>query len=531
MVYIKSDAKQTFLLPTDLRTIIPKDHICYLIESVVDQLDYTMFDKKVEGPGNPSYHPRVCLKIILNGVCERITSTRKLEKSTSENIIFRYLSENLNPNFHTIAMFRRTNRDLIKQCFLQTVEIAKNLNMTNFNKLYLDGVKVKANASKSKNFSKEEINFLSEFVDEQLEKMDKTDEEEDKKYGDSNGEPKIPEHLTSQRKLKEKIKQIMKDLNKAKKQMNKAKAKIEQEGVDKVNLTDMDSKMMKMKKGKHYEQAYNCQLLIEDKSGIIVGNYLSDSPVDVTETKPTMGKFKQEQKINLRGVEVFQDNGYSSSITAEYYEEEGVIAYIPDSVTTKELHGKAKNISKFNNDSFELDIKKNQAICPAGHRMNFIRRQIKSKKSGNWTNVYKTDKCGNCKLRKECIKGKSQKKFREAEINPLMRKIRLRFKTKEGLEKYNKRFHKGEVPQAHIFHNLSYREFKCREKKPCENEKDLFSSAYNLKKIHNKLRDIGKNLEKSLKIHNKLKEMGENLEKKIKIIFFRLDYHFFISES
>jgi len=63
-----------------------------------------------------------------------------------------------------------------------------------------------------------------------------------------------------------------------------------------------------------------------------------------------------------------------------------------------------------------------------------------------------------------------------------MRKIRRRFKTKEGVEKYNKRFHKGEIAQAHIFHNLNYREFKCRKKEPCKNEMNLFSSAYNLKK-------------------------------------------------
>ncbi len=103
------------LLPTDMRTIIPKDHICFLIEEVVNELNFDDFDKKVNGPGSPSYHPRVIIKIILNGVCERITSTRKLEKLTIENIVFRYLSENLSPDFHTIAMFRKNNCNLIKK--------------------------------------------------------------------------------------------------------------------------------------------------------------------------------------------------------------------------------------------------------------------------------------------------------------------------------------------------------------------------------------------------------------------------------
>jgi len=513
MVYIKSSPKQILLLPTDLREIIPKDHICYLIEGIINQLEFSSFDKEVEGPGNPSYHPRIPLKIIIHGICERVTSTRKLEKLTYENIVFRYLSENLNPNFHTIAFFRKENKQLIKQCFLQTVEVAKNLNMVNFNKLYLDGIKVKANASKSKSFTKEEIDFLSEFIDNHLKEMDKVDEEENKKYGDSNGEPKIPDHLTSRRKLREKIKQILKDTDKAKKQMKKAKAKIKEDGVDKVNLTDMDSKMMKMKKGMHYEQAYNCQLLVEDKGEIIVGNYISDSPVDVTETEPTMEKFKQEQKISLKNVEVYQDNGFSGSRTAEYYDKEGAIAYIPDTVTTKELHGKSKGISKFHNDNFKLDFKKNQAICPAGNRMNFVRKEIK-KGTDNWTNVYRTNKCKSCRFQKDCVGGINKRNYREARINPLMRKIRLRFKTKKGVEKYNQRFHKGEVAQAHIFHNLGYREFKMRSKKSCENEVNLFSTAYNLKKIHNKLKKVGGSL-------------GEIIKK----ISFGIDYNSYFLES
>ncbi|MFW5794734.1 MAG: IS1182 family transposase [Bacillota bacterium] len=498
MVYIKSNANQTTLIPRDIRTIISKNHICYLIEDVINQLDFSEYDESVKGAGNPSYHPRINLKIIIYGICDRITSTRKLEKLTHENIIYRYLSENLHPNFHTFAMFRKNNHDLIKSCFLQTIEVGKKLNMINFNKLYLDGTKIKANASKSKTFTKEEINFLSDFLDSHLTEMDKTDLEEDKIFGDSNGEAKIPDNLTSRRKLQEKIKELLKDVKKGKNQLSKAKEKIESENVDKVNITDIDSKLIKMKKGLCYEQGYNCQFLVEDKSEFIVGNYLSNSANDSHETIPTMEKFKAEQNINLENVEIFQDNGYSGSKTAEYYENEKAIPFIPDSVTTKELHGKSYKISKFDNDNFKLDFKNNQVICPSGQIMNFKFKRIKKKETGNWTNVYQTEKCYDCTFQKECVGLKTKRKKRDCEINPLQRKIRLRFKTKEGLEKYNKRFHKGEIAQAHILYNLGYREFKTRLKKTCKNEVNLFSIAYNLKKIHNKLKKINGSLSKSM---------------------------------
>ena len=176
-----------------------------------------------------------------------------------------------------------------------------------------------------------------------------------------------------------------------------------------------------------------------------------------------------------------------------------MIAHIPDRTTTKEIHGKTYQISKFDNDNFKLDFEKNQVICPKGEIMDFKFRRIKNKITGNWTNVYQTKKCYGCKSQKECVGSKAHRKKRDCEINPLQRKIRLRFKTKEGLEKYNQRFHKGEVAQAHIEHNLGYREFKCRGKKNCENEMNLFSIAYNLKKIHNQMKKNRTNLFNYLK--------------------------------
>jgi hypothetical protein len=67
--------------------------------------------------------------------------------------------------------------------------------------------------------------------------------------------------------------------------------------------------------------------------------------------------------------------------------------------------------------------------------MKFMFKRIKNKQTGKWTNVYQTEKCNICQYQKECIGIKSNRKKRDCEINPMQRKIRLRFKTKEGLEK------------------------------------------------------------------------------------------------
>ena len=132
--------------------------------------------------------------------------------------------------------------------------------------------------------------------------------------------------------------------------------------------------------------------------------------------------------------------------------------------------------------------------------MDYARKQINSKKNLDcWTNVYRCYKCKDCRFQQECVGKSKTHRHKEVYINPLMRRIRLRFKTKIGLEKYNKRFHKGEVAQAHILHNLEYREFKMRSKKSCQNEVNLFSIAYNLKKIQNNLKKNSINLKEFIK--------------------------------
>src|SRR3990167_2536212 len=146
--------------------------------------------------------------------------------------------------------------------------------------------------------------------------------------------------------------------------------------------------------------------------------------------------------------------------------------------------------------------------------MDYARKQVNSKKNLDcWTNIYRCYKCKDCRFQQECVGKSKTHRHKEVYINQLMIRIRLRFKTKIGLEKYNKRFHKGEVAQAHILHNLGYREFKMRSKKSCQNEVNLFSIAYNLKKIHNKLKKIGGGL-------------GETIRK----MFFWLDFDFYFSE-
>src|SRR3989344_1748988 len=187
MSYIQSFKGQTWLMPPNIEELIPEDHICFLVESFVESLDLSSFDQQYAGAGHPAYHPRVLLKLMVIGILDKVRSSRMLARSARENIVYMYLAEKLNPDFRTISDFRKNNPNLVKEAFKHTITLAKQEGLIDLSYLSTDGTKVKANASNKKMLTREELSFLLNFVDKELEEWSKQDVIEDDLLGNIRG--------------------------------------------------------------------------------------------------------------------------------------------------------------------------------------------------------------------------------------------------------------------------------------------------------------------------------------------------------
>ncbi|AAM06721.1 transposase [Methanosarcina acetivorans C2A] len=127
MVFIKSLKNQVWTLPLDIRDLIPSDHICYLVESFVDEMDFSEFETRYDGSGHPAYHPCIMCKILIQSMLDKVRSSRAIARNVRENIVYMYLAENLQPDFRTISDFRKENEKLITELFKNTVKAAKDL--------------------------------------------------------------------------------------------------------------------------------------------------------------------------------------------------------------------------------------------------------------------------------------------------------------------------------------------------------------------------------------------------------------------
>ena len=177
MVLKEDNIDQTFLLPLDIRTLIPDNHVCFFIRRLVDCVDFSDIDSEYENtPGQKAYPAALMLRLIVLGMIYSIHSSRKLEAITRENVVFMYMAGFETPVFSTIATFKCEHQDLIERVFLETVNYGHNRDLIDLESISVDGSKTRAYANKYNNLTSEDIAKLLHIVEQGI----ITDEEENK---------------------------------------------------------------------------------------------------------------------------------------------------------------------------------------------------------------------------------------------------------------------------------------------------------------------------------------------------------------
>ena len=106
MVLKEDTIDQTFLLPVDIRTLIPEDHVCFFIEKLVNCVDFSDIDSEYENtPGQKAYPAAMLVRIIILGMIWSIHSSRKLERIVRENIVFMYFAGFQTPVFRKCSKY------------------------------------------------------------------------------------------------------------------------------------------------------------------------------------------------------------------------------------------------------------------------------------------------------------------------------------------------------------------------------------------------------------------------------------------
>src|SRR5713101_1169037 len=167
--------EQDLLLPPSLRDWLPEDHLAYFVSDLIDQLDLSAITAVYEDEerGYPPYHPVMLTKVLVYGYCVGVFSSRRIQRRLLEDIPFRVLAAGNEPDFRTIADFRKIHIATLENLFEQVLAMALECGAIQLGRVSLDGTKLKANASKHKAMSygrmKEKQQQLKEEVKQLLE--------------------------------------------------------------------------------------------------------------------------------------------------------------------------------------------------------------------------------------------------------------------------------------------------------------------------------------------------------------------------
>src|SRR4051812_35544562 len=210
--------EQSTLLPASVLDWVNPGHLVHFVLSLVrEQLDLrSILDTYDEERGYPPFDPRMMVGLLLYAYTQRIYSSRRIARACQERVDFMVLTARQEPDFRTIALFRSTHLERLKNLFGQVLKLCRKAGLAKMGHVALDGTKIRANASKNKSMSyermkKAEIDLKTE-IDSWFEQAATTDQQEDEDYGSDRRGDELPDWVADKQKRLEKIRQAKAEL-------------------------------------------------------------------------------------------------------------------------------------------------------------------------------------------------------------------------------------------------------------------------------------------------------------------------------
>lgn len=453
MPYIIGERKQTLLLPSSIEDYISPEDPVRAYDAFADQLDFTRLGIELDPHqvGHPEFDPRAMVKLLVYGTSYGLRSSRKLERAAHHNLSFIWLTGGLRPDHKTIARFRRNNRDALKNVLKQCAQVCVKLGLVEGNTLFVDGTKIRANASIKRTWTKERCEKSLEEIDQRIDSILDECDDVDKKEQDQPSLVKMRRELQHQRHLKAEIQTILNGL--------------EKEGRTAVNTTDPECG--RFRDGNQVRDGYNCQTVVDDRHGLIVHS-------DVVNDSNDAGQFSKQingaqETLEKRCQTACADAGYASPSELQKTLEQGVDVVVP-----------IVRISDFR-DHFTYDKEKNTYTCPENHHLVYA--GINNRNKSHMYRMPNPGTCQQCPRFGVCTTAAQGRRVERPFSEETREILEQRYKQPEAQAIFRRRKMRVEHPFGHIKQNLGLRTFLLRGLAGVKAEAALAATSFNLRRI------------------------------------------------
>src|SRR3954464_122939 len=112
-----------------LEEALPPEHPIHVFVDLVQGVDLSHFVIPPGPKGEKPYHPHALFGILAWGYLHGVRSARKLARLARQEATFVYLAGGGQPNYRTLARFRRDNARAFTAVFQETVVLALRLGL------------------------------------------------------------------------------------------------------------------------------------------------------------------------------------------------------------------------------------------------------------------------------------------------------------------------------------------------------------------------------------------------------------------
>ena len=376
--FLHWDQDQELLLPPNIRDWLPEGHLALFIQDTVAVLDLAAFYRsyRADGHGRAAHDPQIMVAVLVYAYCKDQRSSRVIERSCVDDVAFRVLAGNCQPDHVTIARFRQRHEDAIAELFSQVLGLCAKAGMASVGVIAIDGTKLHANASRDANLDYEQV------ARKVLEEAAQLDAAEDERFGEKRGD-ELPETVAKRNGRRAWLKAARQQLEAERaanpkpvpasrsKRLAESKRRLEEEhaaeakgnsdyeawrerGVSadgkhnmasgttkpwmpspvpegKVNTTDPDSKLLKARRG--FVQGYNAQAVVNEHQ-IVIAAEITHVAADFGQLEPMINAARRELKaagITEQPEVALADAGYWHQEQMESIVSDGIVVLVrPD---------------------------------------------------------------------------------------------------------------------------------------------------------------------------------------------------------
>jgi len=447
-------------LPPSIEEYVAEDAPVRAYDAFVDSLDIDELGMRADPlkEGNPSYDPVAMLKLLVYGYSYGVRSSRKLERETYYNLSFIWLMGGLKPDHKTIAEFRRKHKEALKLSLSQCVRLCLKLDLIAGNVLFVDGSKIRGNASIKNTWTKEKCREVLRKAEKRIEEVISEAEAIDEEEASLPSLVAIRQEREDTCSLKQRVEAVMEELK----------------GSGKSNLNTVDKDCTRINSPHGTGAGYSAQVVVDDKNGLVVS-------ADAVSVNNDLGQFsrqidKAQEELGRKCQVAVADSGYAWTEDLGKIDKQGIQVIVP---TQRIASG--RKVGEYDKRRFGYDSVKDCYICPEGKPLRYGGKT--RKRSGTIYQIENKETCLSCPHFGKCTTAKNGRKVERLLGEELRDRLEKEYALPQNQSIYKRRQQKVELVFGHIKRNLGVASFLLRGREAVQAEISLLALCFNLRRM------------------------------------------------